>query len=179
MCPDNKIWNNNRCIPPQISCSKGMVWNNAIYACECPTGTFPNYNKCDPIPICRNGMTYNPLTNQCTCPFGKILRNFQCVDPDCPDGQYWNGNQCEVISCPPPSYFYQNRCIYGGPNQCTYGYIWNGQTCILYPPTCPLGTQWRNSYCESSVCHSGFYLDNSGQCNSLPAQCTPPASWVN
>lgn len=104
--------------------------------------------------------------------------NFRCQDPNCPAGQYYNGYECEVISCPPPSYFYENRCIYGGPNQCSYGYQWNGQTCVLYPPTCPLGTQWKSSSCQSvGACQNGFYLSTSGSCESLPQKCTPPTSW--
>ena len=178
VCPGNKVWVGNRCIPPQISCNNGRVWNEAIYACECPKGTFPNFNKCDPVMVCTNGTTYNPLTNSCSCPFGQAMINFKCADPKCAQGQYYNGYNCEVISCPPPSYFYENKCVYGGPNQCSYGYHWNGQTCVLYPTTCPLGTQWRDSNCQAAgACQNGFFLSNGGSCEALPQKCTPPTSW--
>lgn len=76
-----------------------------------------------------------------------MQQNFRCVDPNCPKDMYFNGVECVVISCPPPSYFHDGKCVYGGTNQCTYGYIFNGKTCVLHPPTCPLGTQWNNGNC--------------------------------
>ena len=75
VCPEKKIWDSRACVPPRIDCTNGRVWDPTIYACACPVGTFPNINKCDPIPMCKNGQQYNPLNNKCECPFSLIYQN--------------------------------------------------------------------------------------------------------
>ena len=104
-CPDQKIWDSRACVPPRIDCTNGRVWDSSIYACTCPVGTFPNINKCDPIPNCSGGQHYNPLNNKCECPYSLIFQNGRCTEPNCPDHQYWNGNSCVMINCPPGSYY--------------------------------------------------------------------------
>ena len=169
---------NNACVPPQIACTNGRIWNPKIYSCECPPGTYPNALKCDSVPTCNNGKVYNPLNNLCNCPYGLVERGYQCVDPDCPKGQYWNGWECQMINCPPPSYFHVDRCVYGGDNHCPFGYVFNGVDCIFYPTTCPTGTQWISQSCQSnSQCGNGNYLDGAGQCRVFSQICIPPATW--
>ena len=168
---------NETCVPPIISCTNGRIWNPAIYSCECPPGTYSNYQKCDPVPVCTNGKVYNPLNNLCNCPFGSVERMGRCVDPDCPAGQYWNGWECHIINCPPPSYFHINKCVYGGSNNCPFGHIWDGQKCIFYPIKCPKGTSWLNSKCASNQCGDGNYLGSGGECTPFSMQCPYPAFW--
>ena len=105
VCPENKIFVNNACVPPRIDCTNGRIWDPSIYACICPPGTFKNINKCDPIPFCDNGQRYNPLNNQCECPFSLILKNRRCVEPECEEDEYWDGERCVKILCPPGSFF--------------------------------------------------------------------------
>lgn len=169
---------NEACVPPKIACNNGRIWNPAIYACECPTGTYPRATYCESVPICSNGKVYNPLNNQCNCPYGLVEVGYRCQDPDCPNGQYWNGYECTIINCPPPSFFHVDRCVYKGIRKCPFGYIWNGAECIYYPTTCPSGTTWLSLTCApNSQCGNGFYLSTAGQCSTLPQQCPPPTSW--
>lgn len=37
---------NNTCLPPQIKCTNGKVWNPFIYACACPISTFLGPTSC-------------------------------------------------------------------------------------------------------------------------------------
>lgn len=128
VCPDGKMFLNQTCVPLQIACTNGRVWNEFIYACACPSNTFPTPTSCDPMPTCPRGKIYNPLNNKCQCPFGLAERADICTDPQCPVGQFYNGDVCQVINCPPPSYFSRDRCVYGGDsNECNFGYRWNGR----------------------------------------------------
>lgn len=177
-CPDNKTFVNQACVPQQIACTNGRVWNQNIYACSCPLMTFPTINSCDPIPVCPAGKVYNPLNNLCQCPYGLANINSICTDPKCPNGQYYNGFQCQVINCPPPSYFLKDRCVYGGQSKCDFGYIWNGVECSFYPNSCPTGTFWTSMTCQhNGQCGNGFYLGQGNICLPLPQQCIPPSKW--
>ena len=169
---------NQACVPPQISCTNGRVWNPNIYACECPPGTYAAQSKCDVKPTCTGNKVYNPLNNQCNCPFGLIEKAYQCIDPACPTGQYYNGYECQIINCPPPSFFNVDRCVFKGVNKCPFSHYWNGETCIYYPSQCPAGTTWSGLSCSSnSPCGNGYYTGNSGECTSFSQQCTPPTTF--
>lgn len=175
---DNKVWINDACVPPQIVCTNGRVWNNYIYACACPQGTFSAPTRCDPMPVCTNGKVYNPLNNVCQCPFGLTEKGGVCTPANCPAGQYWSISTCQVINCPPPSYFFKDRCVYGDSNRCDFGYIWNGRECIFYPSSCPTGTTWNGQTCVGSgQCGTGYYPGSNGVCLPFPQQCVPPAVW--
>lgn len=168
---------NQTCVPPQIVCTNGRVWNQYLYACACPPNTFPTPVSCDAMPVCSFGKVYNPLNNQCQCPFGLAERNSICVDPKCPTGQYYHVGSCQVINCPPPSYFHKDRCVYGDSNKCGFGYHWTGAECTYYPSTCPGGTSWTGFTCQNTGnCGTGYYSDQ-GNCAPFPQQCTPPTQW--
>lgn len=159
---------NQNCVPPQIVCTNGRVWNQYLYACACPPNTFPTPVSCDAMPVCTFGKVYNPLNNQCQCPFGLAERNSVCVDPKCPTGQYFHIGSCQVINCPPPSYFHKDRCVWGDSNQCGFGYHWTGAECRYYPNTCPAGTSWTGFTCQNTGnCGTGFYSDQ-GNCTPFP-----------
>lgn len=168
---------NQVCVPPQISCTNGRLWNQNIYACACPPNTFPTISSCEPLPVCTFGKVYNPLNNQCQCPFGLADQSGICTDPKCSTGQFWNGAQCQIINCPPPSYFLKDRCVYGGENSCDFGHVWNGDSCKFYPTSCPSGSIWSNSLCQNTKCGNGYYSGPNGECISLPQRCPPSNQW--
>lgn len=179
-CMGNKVWVNDTCVPPQIGCTNGKVWNKFIYACECPQSTYDTGVNCVAIPTCNNGKIYNPMNNKCQCPFGLVESGSGCSVNNCPSGQFYNSSTCQVISCPPPSYFSVDRCVIGGNNNCQFGYYWNGAKCVFAPITCPQGTQWNTtslSCTSTSQCGYGFYLAPNNTCAPLPQQCAPPTQW--
>ena len=180
VCENGKIWDSRACVPPRIDCTNGRVWDPTVYACICPIGTFPNINKCDPVPVCDNGRRYNPLNNKCECPFSLIYQNRRCVEPSCNPNQYWDGDRCVQINCPPGTYFNENRCIQDNrpQDQCGQSEYWNGEDCRYHQLFCPFGTIWINQECRPiGSCSSGFYQNTAGNCVAIPQQCTPPTYW--
>ena len=118
ICVNNYQLINGKCVPPEIACTYGRIFNPVTFVCECPPGTWDSGSSCDTIPTCISNQIYNPLNNKCICQPGLVwlAAKNACGDPTCPIGERWDGLGCVDISCPPGSYYNGTESICPDPS---------------------------------------------------------------